>query len=190
MESNFRERVCDRARNLCEYCQIPESFFFRHQLEHIIARKHAGKTELGNLPWACINCNLHKGPNLSGIDPETRVMTRIFRPRQDTWEDHFEWHGAKLVGLTDVGRTTIHVLNINEATRLRHRERLMREGRSDNSEAFEREAFLDDDCGSAFSEINEHRRLVQTRPMKIFRLRRQTAFSTSHVLYHESCRRL
>jgi 5-methylcytosine-specific restriction endonuclease McrA len=35
---------------------------------------------LENLALACIDCNLQKGPNLSGIDPETRKVTELFIP--------------------------------------------------------------------------------------------------------------
>ncbi|MFO0900838.1 MAG: hypothetical protein U0836_25695 [Pirellulales bacterium] len=38
----------------------------------------------------------------------------MFHPRGDQWPEHFFWSQAKLVGLTDVGRTTIDVLRINE----------------------------------------------------------------------------
>ena len=31
---------------------------------------------MDNLALACIDCNLHKGPNLTGIDPETNQVTR------------------------------------------------------------------------------------------------------------------
>jgi len=40
-------------------------------------------------------------------------LTRLFHPRRDRWEEHFSWVGCELVGSTDVGRTTIEVLRIN-----------------------------------------------------------------------------
>ena len=54
-----------------------------------------------------------QGPNLSGNDPESGEMQRLFHPRDDSWNTHFRWRGAVLAGKTPVGRTTITVLNIN-----------------------------------------------------------------------------
>ena len=69
-----------------------------HEVDHIIAEKHAGKTELENLALACFHCNNHKGPNIAGLDPDTRALTRIFDPRHDSWKEHFTWDGVYLVG--------------------------------------------------------------------------------------------
>ncbi|MCM3873943.1 MAG: hypothetical protein ND895_24910 [Pyrinomonadaceae bacterium] len=62
---------------------------------------------------ACIDCNLHKGTNLTGIDPQTNDVTELFHPRHQHWDEHFEWQGIYLLGKTPAGRTTIRVLNIN-----------------------------------------------------------------------------
>jgi hypothetical protein len=77
---------------------------------------------------ACAVCNAHKGPNLSGIDPTSGQLTRLFHPRKDAWDDHFRWSGAVLMGLTDVGRTTIDVLAINSADRVAMRRLLTEAG--------------------------------------------------------------
>ena len=66
-----------------------------------------------NLALACIDCNLHKGTNLTGIDPQTNEVTELFHPRRQNWDDHFEWREIHLIGKTAVGRTTVHVLNMN-----------------------------------------------------------------------------
>jgi hypothetical protein len=60
-----------------------------------------------------IDCNLHKGTNLAGIDPETNEMAALFHPRCQRWEEHFEVQGAHLIGRSKAGRTTIRVLNMN-----------------------------------------------------------------------------
>ncbi len=46
--------------------------------------------------------------------------------RQQVWAAHFEWNGATLEGLAPIGRTTIHVLNINEPLRIQHRDLLIK----------------------------------------------------------------
>jgi hypothetical protein len=70
---------------------------------------------------ACQNCNLHKGPNLSGIDPETGVLVPLFHPRRDRWEEHFTMRDFRIVGRTPTGRSTIQVLCINDEDRVRLR---------------------------------------------------------------------
>jgi hypothetical protein len=121
--------VRQRARNRCEYCRIPEAAFaFKHVLDHIRARQHRGPTTSRNLALCCNRCNLCKGPNLTGIDPKTGRVTRLFNPRRDRWGDHFRWRRAMLIGKTPVGRATVEVLQINAPDRVDRRRRLMDEG--------------------------------------------------------------
>jgi 5-methylcytosine-specific restriction endonuclease McrA len=40
-----------------------------HHIEQVIARQPGGSDEIDNLALACHRCNLHKGPNLTGVDP-------------------------------------------------------------------------------------------------------------------------
>jgi hypothetical protein len=87
-------------------------------VEHIIPRIHGGTDDTDNLALACIDCNLHKGPNLTGIDPDTKRVTELFHPRRHRWEDHFEWQGIYLTGKTAIGRTTVRVLNMNSEDQL------------------------------------------------------------------------
>ncbi len=87
-------------------------------VEHIIPKIHGGTDDLDNLALACIDCNLHKGPNLTGIDPQTRRVTELFHPRRHRWEDHFATKGLYMVGKTAIGRTTIRVLNMNSEDQL------------------------------------------------------------------------
>jgi hypothetical protein len=65
-------------------------------------------------------CNLYKGSNLTGIDPITHTVCRLFNPRIDVWEHHFAF-GMSIEAKTDIGRTTIRVLNINEPLRVKLR---------------------------------------------------------------------
>jgi hypothetical protein len=78
----------------------------------------------------CVFCNLHKGPNLAGLDPATGELTRLYDPRRDRWRAHFAWLGAVLIGRTPIGRTTVHVLAINDPAMVATREALIEEGRS------------------------------------------------------------
>ncbi len=125
MNSSLRRRVWQRASGLCEYGRMPSQFYLApFQIDHVIAEQHGGSTTFGNLALACFHCNLHKGPNIAGKDPMSRRTTRLFHPRVDHWEDHFRWRGARLMGRTAIGRTTIQVLDINHPAYLLARKAL------------------------------------------------------------------
>ena len=109
-----------RAANRCEYCRLhqDDSPLAALHLEHIRPRKHGGSDDESNLCLACIDCNLHKGSNLTGIDPLTDAVTELFHPRQQRWEDHFAFEGIYITGTTAAGRTTIQVLDMNSDDQL------------------------------------------------------------------------
>ena len=123
MDSLTRRHVRERAGQRCEYCHLPEgqSPVARLQTEHILPRKHGGRDDPANLALACIACNLHKGANLTGIDPDTAQVVELFNPRIQSWTEHFAWNGCLLVGVSAVGRTTIRVMDINSKDRIRAR---------------------------------------------------------------------
>jgi hypothetical protein len=102
----------------------PEEF----HVEHVIAKKHGGKDGDDNLAWACIFCNLYKGPNLASFDPDSGELTPLFNPRRDRWNQHFRMDGNRIVGLTAVGRTTSWLLEMNSLILISLRASLMREG--------------------------------------------------------------
>jgi hypothetical protein len=101
---------------------------FPFEIDHIIAEKHAGLTVESNLALSCYQCNNFKGPNIAGIDPETKVVVPLFHPRQQSWSEHFEWDEAVLRGITAIGRTTIDVLRVNHSNRVEHRRELIAAG--------------------------------------------------------------
>jgi 5-methylcytosine-specific restriction endonuclease McrA len=120
MRPSTRASVQERAGHRCEYCQLhqEDSPLAVLHVEHIVPRIHGGTDDLDNLALACIDCNLHKGTNLTGIDPESSQVTELFHPRRHRWEDHFEWRGIYLTGKTAIGRTTVRVLNMNSEDQL------------------------------------------------------------------------
>ena len=105
MSAAIRRAVMERAEGYCEYCRIHfEITVMKHHVEHIQARQHGGSDELDNLAFACHHCNEYKGPNLTGIDPETNKLSRLFHPRRDRWDDHFEVQLGHVIGISVVGR--------------------------------------------------------------------------------------
>ncbi len=120
ISAGTRRRVRERANRRCEYCRIRQADepFITYQIEHVIPKQHGGGDDEVNLALACPQCNLHKGPNLAGIDPETEAVELLFNPRRQSWEEHFEARGPYIVGKTAAGRVTVRVLAMNEESRL------------------------------------------------------------------------
>ena len=133
MDEEIRQTVRQRANDRCEYCRIRQEHFllWLHQLEHIVPRKHHGSDDLDNLALACVRCNLGKSSNLSGIDSETGHVVELFNPRTQSWQEHFEFVDAIVVGKTPCGRATADVLNMNEVSRIRLRTHLLENGELD-----------------------------------------------------------
>ena len=125
MDEQLRQTVRERANHRCEYCYLPQDAepFFVYHVEHIVARQHGGSDDNENLALAFFHCNAHKGPNLSALDPESGALVRLFNPRLDKWEEHFERNGVLIAGRTAVGRATVGLLKMNAADRRRLRER-------------------------------------------------------------------
>ena len=98
------------------------------EIDHVVARKHGGKTKRNNLALACFPCNRHKSSDLSGIDPVTRKVARLFDPRCMKWRRHFRWDGPWLVGRTQTGRATVATLAINLPARVWLRSELIVNG--------------------------------------------------------------
>ena len=127
MDAATRRAVMARAEDRCEYCRLPQTAapFFTFHVEHIVALQHVEDDSLENLALACPDCNRFKGPNLSTLIPETRQLVALFHPRQDVWEEHFEFQGAVIVGRTDRGRATVRLLNMNSDERVLMRTELI-----------------------------------------------------------------
>lgn len=130
MDATVRRHVLQRAASRCEYCRLPQhAVDLTFHIEHIIARQHGGGDDSENLCLACDRCNLHKGPNLSAIDPASREIVPLFHPRRDQWHEHFAMSGARVIGMTPTGRATAQLLQMNSPRRQELRERLASERR-------------------------------------------------------------
>jgi 5-methylcytosine-specific restriction endonuclease McrA len=112
--------VRQRAGHRCEYCQLDQddSPLAALHVEHAIPKAHGGGDDLDNLALACVDCNLHEGTNLTGLDPQTGLVTELFHPRKHFWKDQFHWRGIYVVGRTAIGRTTVRVLKMNSEDQL------------------------------------------------------------------------
>ncbi len=113
--------VWERARGYCEYCLASAIFSSgTYPCDHVIPFSKGGTSELHNLVLSCGYCNGHKHDKTHHFDPMTLQVTRIFNPRQDKWQEHFEWNNDKtiILGITDIGRTTIDLLKINSENKI------------------------------------------------------------------------
>jgi len=125
----LRRVVETRAGSRCEYCLLPTSVaFYPHEVDHIIARKHGGESLLENLALACWRCNRHKGSDLTSFDPDTGALTLLFSPRNQRWPEHLALEAGLLIGLSAEGRTTLRLLQLNNAARIDERLRLLAVG--------------------------------------------------------------
>jgi len=116
----LKQRVRQRAGHRCEYCHTHQELerFVTYQIEHVIPKQHGGSDDEVNLALACPQCNLHKGPNLAGIDPVSGSIEPLFNPRLHVWDEHFEARGPHVLGKTPTGRVTVRVLAMNDQARV------------------------------------------------------------------------
>lgn len=116
-----------RAGHRCEYCRMHQSLQgATFHVEHVIPNSRGGTDELDNLALACPSCNLHKSDRTEAADPGSGVLSPLFNPRRDRWDEHFQWDDYHVIGLTPIGRATVAALEFNHPRRLliRHAEEL------------------------------------------------------------------
>ncbi len=130
ISSELRRQVIARAGNCCEYCRLSqEDSTFSFQVDHVIAEKHEGETELENLSWSCPSCNGFKGSDIGSIDRHTGRLTPLYNPRLQKWEEHFQLDGPSIEALSPEGRVTVRLLKINRAEQVDERLGLIALGR-------------------------------------------------------------
>ena len=117
MSPHLRRLVRNRAGGRCEYCRFHEDDLplWPFHVDHIVAGQHAGSDDPSNLAWACQRCNSLKGTNLTGIDPDTGRIVRLFNPRKQKWREHFAIEKERIAALSAAGRATIWLLQMNIA---------------------------------------------------------------------------
>ena len=115
LSPRVRERVIERARKRCEYCQTQQQIVLSMQIDHIAPVSVGGSDELDNLCLACISCNQHKASFQTEIDPLTGEEYLLFNPRTQQWVEHFTWSKdmTLILGLTPTGRATVERMKMN-----------------------------------------------------------------------------
>ncbi len=118
LAAEVRTVVIDRARGICEYCGSQARFATQSfSIEHIVPRSKGGTSTPENLALACQGCNNHKYNKISGRDPATGEIIRLFHPRHQSWDEHFVWNEdySLIIGITAWGRTTVETLQLNRS---------------------------------------------------------------------------
>jgi 5-methylcytosine-specific restriction endonuclease McrA len=128
--AELRRQVIERAGGCCEYCRMQiVDRLLPFEIDHIIAEKHGGTTDIDNLCVACYRCTSFKGSDIASADPETGNATYLYHPRQDRWQDHFQLDNAVITPLTPEGRVTTFILRLNMPIHIAQRDALIKEGR-------------------------------------------------------------
>lgn len=127
-----QRKIIDRANRRCEYCKShmdysPQSF----AIEHIVPIARGGKTETGNLAFACGGCNSHKYTKTTAKDELSQTVVALYHPRKQNWQEHFAWSPdlLEMVGLTATGRATVTTLKVNRVGNKNLRQLLLLIGR-------------------------------------------------------------
>ena len=113
-----RAAVVARAGDRCEYCRLPtRGQVATFPVDHVNPRTAGGTSDLSNLALACPHCNAHKWAAVEGTDPVSGERSRLFNPRLDAWDEHFEWSSkepGRLNARTAIALVTIHRLRMND----------------------------------------------------------------------------
>ncbi len=124
-------QVALRAGHRCEYCHAPEAVFnLPLEVEHVVPVAREGDDIPANWALACRACNLFKAAHVSGSDPEANAVVRLFHPREDRWEEHFQFSSetGEIIGRTSIGRATARRLGLNREEQVAARRQWMRLG--------------------------------------------------------------
>lgn len=111
-----KQFIEERAEHSCEYCKFPVTYSHdTFHIEHVIPFYLTQNNELDNLAFAFDGCNSNKWGRTEWLDIITNSKVPLFNPRQNLWQEHFEWHDTFtiIIGKTPIGRATIDLLKMN-----------------------------------------------------------------------------
>ena len=130
IKKSLRDAVRARDKERCTYCLSPDDLLgLPCELDHIVPVARGGQNEIDNLCLACSGCNRSKGSRIEAV-LESGEVVRFFHPVRDKWDEHFEWvdDGRIIQGITDIGKVTVHALQLNREHLVRARQSWIRLG--------------------------------------------------------------
>lgn len=116
ISAKLREKIIKIAENRCGYCRTPQDLVpIPFEIEHILPKAAGGTDDEDNLWLSCGVCNSFKHAKTHAIDPQTKEDIRLFNPRRQIWNEHFEFseNKSEISGKTACGRATIIALKMN-----------------------------------------------------------------------------
>lgn len=125
ISEEIRSLVRIQAGNCCGYCRSSQKYVLGLlEIDHLIPKAKGGTDNEENLWLACRLCNSYKGTQTHGHDPITGRRVKLFNPRQQQWQRHFQWseNGIEIVGRTACGRATVIALKLNNLVAVTVRE--------------------------------------------------------------------
>jgi predicted rRNA methylase YqxC with S4 and FtsJ domains len=81
-----------------------------------------------HLALSCSFCNKNKDSDIASIDPMTKAIVALFKPRFQLWSQRFQLKKGLILALPPEARTTVKLLKINQQNRVREREILISAG--------------------------------------------------------------
>ena len=96
MDAILERLVRQRAGGRCEYCRLPEAGTgVPFEIDHVIARKHRGRTVAGNLAMSLHLLQRIQGGRTSPASTRPRgKLVGLFHPRRHGWTYHFLYQGG------------------------------------------------------------------------------------------------
>ncbi|MEN9612135.1 MAG: hypothetical protein RLZZ628_2949 [Bacteroidota bacterium] len=131
MKESIKQTVQQRAQFCCEYClaqaNISADSFV---MEHILPVAKGGSNHLDNLAYSCQRCNNHKFTATHALDEVTGTTAPLYNPRDEVWENHFEWSDdfTEILGKSPTGRATVNRLKLNRVNLVNLRRILVKLG--------------------------------------------------------------
>ncbi len=126
-----QRKVIQLSNDCCEYCLHPESHSTDYyHFDHINPFLKEDRHSIFNIARSCGRCNILKSQKTDAFDPLTGKNFPLYNPRQNRWTDHFQWSEDSLVinGLTEIGRATIELLDLNRSSAVKLRRLLKTAG--------------------------------------------------------------
>jgi hypothetical protein len=116
VSAKLRDVIIQTAKNRCGYCRTPQNLVpIPFEIEHILPKAAGGTDDEENLWLSCGVCNSFKHAKTHAVDPITKEEVRIFNPRTQDWNEHFEFSSdnSEILGKTVCGRATAAALKLN-----------------------------------------------------------------------------